>query len=167
MGFDIVFMSSHWDSEEVESTTPFTGEVQKERPNLPLTSGELEAAQSVLNDANPEGPDEDDCYLLEFPDGSGAEVEADDSNTGWIVSIQAGLSPPLLEFLWRFLKAGNLVMCPVMDELLTIGPSQEILDGAPDDMPRKVVCSSPEELGQLLSGGYSAWKRYRDQVVGD
>jgi hypothetical protein len=29
MSLNIVFMSSHWGSEEVESTNPFTGEVQK------------------------------------------------------------------------------------------------------------------------------------------
>jgi hypothetical protein len=30
----------------------------------------------------------------------------------------------------------------------------------------EVVCGSPEELGAILSGGYEAWERYRDRIVG-
>jgi hypothetical protein len=33
------------------------------------------------------------------------------------------------------------------------------------DEPR-VVCSSPEELGLVLTRGVEAWQQYQDQVVG-
>jgi hypothetical protein len=33
--------------------------------------------------------------------------------------------------------------------------------------PEAVVVGSPDEFGQLLSGGMRAWQAYRDQVVGE
>ena len=38
--------------------------------------------------------------------------------------------------------------------------------GFTDSFP-EVVWGSPEELGAILSGDYDAWKRYRDQIVGE
>ena len=31
----------------------------------------------------------------------------------------------------------------------------------------EVVCGSPEDLGAILSGGFEAWRRYRDKIVGE
>ena len=79
-----------------------------------------------------------------------------------------GITPGLLQFLIDLLKAGNWSMVPAMEDIVAIVPSLEsVKKNVPDDFPKIVVCNSADELGILLSGGFRAWKKYRDHVVGD
>jgi hypothetical protein len=63
------------------------------------------------------------------------------------------------------LNAAEWVMLPAMEGNPAIVSSQglasEFADGSPE-----VICNSPEELGTVLSGGFQAWKGYRDRVAG-
>ena len=55
---------------------------------------------------------------------------------------------------------------PVIEGNPAIVSSPGLAIGFADNFP-EVVCGSPEELGAILSGDYDAWKRYRDQIVGE
>lgn len=132
----------------------------------PMTADEVSAVQTLLDEAKTTGPDEYGCYVVEFQDGGGAEVFASNLSEGFMVSV-GGFSPTFLDFLFQLLKAGNLLMCPAMEDAVTVGASESSFEEAPDDLPQRVVCNSPGELGILLSKGFDGWKRYRDQVVGE
>ena len=43
--------------------------------------------------------------------------------------------------------------------------SLEHLKRVPEDFPKVVTCASANELGALLTDGFKAWQRYRDQVI--
>jgi len=58
------------------------------------------------------------------------------------------------------------VLLPVIEGNPAIVSSPGLAIGFSDSFP-EVVCGSPEELGAILSGDYDAWKRYRDQIVGE
>jgi hypothetical protein len=55
-------------------------------------------------------------------------------------------------------------MIPAMEDVVAIACSEKNL---PEEFPKLVVCNSADELGVLLSKGFGAWKKYRDQIVGD
>lgn len=82
------------------------------------------------------------------------------------VTLRSGLSPDCLRFLFDLLKAAEWVMLPAMEGNPAIVSSPGLASEFTDKFP-EVVCRSPEELGAVLSGGYEAWERYRDRVVGD
>ena len=166
MSFDLFYISSHWGSEEVEQENKWTGEMQTVRPSLPMNADELLPVQALLDDAKTTGSDDDGYYAVEFQDGGRAEVFVSDLSTGLMVAVRSGFTSALLDFLFRLLKVGNLLMCPAMENAMTIGASETSFQEAPDGLPQKVVCNSPEELGVLLSEGFDNWKGYRDQVVG-
>jgi hypothetical protein len=111
------------------------------------------------------GPDEFGCYVVEFGDGGGAEVFASDLGDGCMAAVR-GLTPDLLGFLFDLLGAADWVMMPAMEGNPAIVSAPGLASAFADSFP-EVVCGSPEELGAILSGGYEAWKRYRDQVVGE
>ena len=166
MSFDLFYMSSHWGNEPVDQKNPWTGEVHVAKPRLPMTPDELSAVAGLLSAAAPKGPDAHNCYVVEFPDGGGAEVFASNLSEGFMVAIRRRLSPAFLEFLFRLMKVGNLLMCPEMEDDVTVGASERSFDEAPDDWPNRIVCNSAEELGLLLSNGFDAWKHYRDEASG-
>ena len=75
-------------------------------------------------------------------------------------------TPNLLRFLFDRLRAADWVLLPVIEGNPAIVSSPGLAIGFADNFP-EVVCGSPEELGAILSGDYDAWKRYRDQIVGE
>ena len=165
MSFDIFFQPCRFTGKPVEMKNLFTGEVQLTVPNQTLTADELAAVQRVLHDGMTDGPDEFGCYRVQLPDGGSAEVYGNDLVTGCMVSLR-GLSPDLAGFLMDMLKAGNWVMLPAMEESMAITASPDRVTGVPDGFPKIVVCNAVDELGALLSAGFGAWQRYRDQVTG-
>jgi len=61
--------------------------------------------------------------------------------------------------------AGNWVLTGDGDVM--IAPNHESVEGSPDDLGRVVVAASGKEIETLLSGGFDAWKDYRDEVLGE
>jgi hypothetical protein len=166
MGFDIFFVRSRLRDEVVEKKDPFTGEVMSVRPPEPLTEPQLWAIREVLRRAGAPEPDEYGHSLVEFKDGGDAEVHTDRLEEGCSVTLRSGLSPDCLRLLFDLLKSAEWVMFPAMEGNPAIVSSPGLASEFADDFP-EVVCGSPEELGAILSGGYDAWERYRDQIVGD
>jgi hypothetical protein len=57
-----------------------------------------------------------------------------------------------------------MLLRPAMEEVVHIVPSVEHLKKLPPGWENVVACDSLGQLGIILSQGFSAWKRYRDQV---
>ena len=94
-----------------------------------------------------------------------AEVFGNNLRTGLTVALRR-LTPNLLRFLFDLLRAADWVLLPVIEGNPAIVSSPGLASGFADSFS-EVVCGSPEELGAILSGDYDAWKRYRDQIVGE
>jgi hypothetical protein len=165
MGFDIFFSPGRQGTERIERTNPFTGLPMTVLPTIPLSDDELAAVRKVFERAKARGPDEYGCYVVELADGGGAEVFAKDVADGCMVTVR-GLSPDCLRFLFDLLKAAEWVMFPAMEGNPAIVSSPGLASEFADSFP-EVVCGSPGELGEILSGGYEAWERYRDQIAGE
>ncbi len=166
MSFDIFFQPCRFGATPVEKQNRLTGQTKPVLPIEPLTAEEVRAVQAVLDKATTHGPDKFGCHVVRFQDGGGAEVFAKNLETGCMVAVR-GITPGLLQFLIDLLKAGNWSMIPAMEDVVVIVSAVESVKGVPDGFPERVVCDSADELGVLLSGGFSAWKKYRDHVVGD
>lgn len=134
-------------------------------PAEPLSADEVRAVRGVLEKLEARGPDEHGCYVVAFGDGGGAEVYGNDLSTGCMVAVR-GLTPDLLRFLYDLLKATDWVLLPAMEGNPGIVSAPGRANGSADSFP-EVVCGSPEDLGAILSGGFEAWKRYRDRMVGE
>jgi hypothetical protein len=165
MSFDIFFQPCRFSSKSVDkkqaksSTTKSTVEVER------LGTAELEAVQRTIERWTIQGPDKFSCHIIGVEDGGEAEVFTDDFGTGCMIALR-GITPGMLQFLIDLLKAGNWGMIPVMEDLVVIVPSLESLKNLPVTFPRVVVCNSANELGILLSKGFSTWEKYRNQVIG-
>ena len=166
MSFDIFFRTCRYGTTLVEERNPFTGQSRSVLPNGSLTAAELRLVQAVLDKATIQGPDEFGCHVVAVEDGGEAEVFASDLDNGCMVALR-GITPGLLQFLFDLLKAGNWSMVPPMEDGTVVVPSLDAVKSVPDDFPPIVVCGSADELGILLSDDVDAWKKYRDQVVGD
>jgi hypothetical protein len=166
MGFDIFFVRSRFRGEMVEKRNPFTREVMSVRPLEPLTDFELQSVREVLRRAGAPELDQSGHSLIEFGDGGTAEVHTSGLEEGCAVTLRESFSPDCLRFLFDLLRAAEWVMLPAMEGNPAIVTSPGLAGELADKFP-EVVCGSPQELGAVLSGGYDAWKRYRDQVVGD
>lgn len=164
MGFDIVFQTARFTNKPVVKKNPFTGKDQTVIPEEPLTPAEVKAVKKVLKEVPAQGPDEQGCYIVELEDGGRAEVFADKLKSGCMVSLD-GITPDLSQFLFDFMKAGNWVMLPAMEDVGAITASPGSVKGLPDDFPELVACNSAKELAVLLTKGVKAWQKYRDQVV--
>ena len=75
------------------------------------------------------------------------------------------MTPAVIEFLFDLLAAGKWVMIPIMEDCLAITTSPESLKGVPEDYPTIVAIQSVQELVVLLTRGFRAWDKYRDQIV--
>jgi hypothetical protein len=131
-----------------------------------LTDDEYAAVQQVLKNANASNLDEFGAIIVKFADGGYAEIQADDLRLSCMISV-SGMTTSLVSFLFQFLKAGNWVMLPVMEDSIAITATPELMTGTPADFPQVITCKSADELEMLLSKGLKAWEKYRDQVVGD
>ena len=164
MSFDIYFSPCRLGNTPEEFRNPFTGEVQSALPREPLISRELKAVRKVLKEASAQHPHEG-FYSINFSDGGAAEIFGDDLSEGCMVAVR-GITRDLLRFLIDLLKAANWFMSPVMEESIALTSSPERTPSVPDHY-QIIVCDSVEGLGQLLAGGFLAWKKYRDQVMGE
>jgi hypothetical protein len=119
------------------------------------------------------GPDQFGFYGVSFADGVHVEFSAkglahETEFDGCAFHIR-GISSDLAQFVWEIAKAGDMVILPAMEDFVPILSSPEQTRDLPPDLregyPHSVVCSSAEELESLLVGGFSGWKRYRNQVA--
>ena len=165
MSFDIFFQPCRFGSQPIRKTNPFTGETQSVLPNEPLSPAELAAVRRVLDTAAVQQADDAGHCVVRAGDGGEAEVFCGNLAGGCMVALR-GITPGLLQLLLDLLKAGNWSMVPAMEDAVAIVPSPQAVQSVPDDFPPTVVCDSAEDLGRLLSEGFTAWKKYRDQVVG-
>ena len=165
MSFDLFYMPCRFGTEPVERENPFTGEIQASLPVEPLSAEDVRAVRAALAGAGARGPDEFGCFVVELGDGGGAEVFGDDLSTGLMVALR-GLTPDLLRFLYDLLRAADWVLLPAMEGNPAIVSSPGLSGGFADRFP-EVVCGSPEELGAILSGGFDAWRAYRDRIAGE
>jgi hypothetical protein len=166
MGFDLFFIRSRSRDEMVEKANPFTREVMSVRLVEPLTDSELQAVREVLRRAGVPELDRSGYSLIQFGDGGAAEVHTSGLEEGCAVTLRECLSPDCLRFLFDLLRAAEWVLLPAMEGNPAIVASPGLASELAGKFP-EVVCGSPEELGAILSGGYDAWERYRDQVVGE
>ena len=165
MSFDLFYMPCRFGTEPVERKNPFTGEIQSSLPVEPLSAEDVRAVRGALVGAGARGPDEFGCFVVELGDGGTAEVFGDDLSTGLMVALR-GLTPDLLRFLYDLLGAADWVLLPTMEGNPAIVTSPGLASGFADRFP-EVFCGSPEEVGVILSEGVQAWRRYRDQFVGE
>jgi hypothetical protein len=165
MSFDLFYQPCHLGTEPVGRTNPFTGEIESSLPAETLSVEDQAMARGVLAKAGARGPDEFGCFVVEFDDGGGAGVFAGGLGTGCMVALR-DLTPDLLRFLYDLLRAADWVLLPAMEGNPAIVTSPGLAIDFADSFP-EIVCGSPEELGEILSGGSDAWKTYRDRVVGE
>jgi hypothetical protein len=154
MSFDLFYQPCRSGTEPVERRNPFTGEIQTSLPVEPLSAEDLQAIQAVLAGVGARGPDEFGCFVVELGDCGGAEVFASDLASGCTVALR-GLTPDMLRFLYDLLAAAHWVLLPAMEGNPAIVTSPNLASGFADSFP-EVVCGSPDELGEILSGGYDA-----------
>jgi hypothetical protein len=165
MSFDLFYQPCRSGTESVERKNPFTGQIQTSLPVEPLSAEDVRAIQAVSAGVSARGPDEFGCFVVELGDGGGAEVFASDLETGCMVALRE-LTPDLLRFLYDLLAAANWVLLPAMEGNPAIVKSPGLACGFAENFP-EVVCSSPDELEEILSSGFDAWRSYRDRVVGE
>jgi hypothetical protein len=122
VSFNVFFQPCRFDGEPIKKTNRLTGEEQLIVPNGSLTPAEESAIRAVLTQANAEGPDDFECYVVRTEDGGGAEIFARDLAEGCMVNPWE-LTPRTLELLFNLLKAGNWVMLPAMEGDLAITTS--------------------------------------------
>jgi hypothetical protein len=164
MSFDIFYLPCRFDEKETQFTDRLTGEVRSCRKNQPLTAADLESVKELLNRVNARIPDGCAFYSVDFPDGGSALIfSSTDMQRGWMVALR-GITADVLAFLLELARVGNMLFRPAMEEVVNVVPSVEHLKKVPSDWENLVACDSPGQLGIILSRGFSAWKRYRDQV---
>ena len=103
-----------------------------------------------------------DAYDVQFDDGSHVEFSPG------AFSLR-GISQEVVAFMFEVAKAGRTVMFPAMEGSLCIVFDADQKAHLPRQLSEKfnvVECQSAEELAELLSGGYSSWRAYRDRIVG-
>jgi hypothetical protein len=141
------------------------GATRKVPSNESLTQEELLAVRAVLSQAGASNGGQCDFFVPMLEDGGYAEVFCRDIQVGCMVALR-GITPHVLKFLFNLLQAGNWVMIPAMPDTRSIATSPAAFKRIPDGFPPALVCASPEEIGAIISGGFDAWKKYRDQFVG-
>jgi hypothetical protein len=163
VSFDIFFKTVRYTGNPVVRKNPFTGEDQTINSSEPLTAAEEGAVLEVLETVKGKSQDQG-TWVIEFGDGGGAVVLADQLKSGCMVCLH-GITPEVSQFLFDFLKAGNWVMLPAMQDAVAITSSPGSVKGVPNDFPRLVTCNSANEIAVLLREGIGGWQEYRDQIV--
>jgi hypothetical protein len=132
-----------------------------------------ELVLNVLRTHRYDGPDGFGFYVVKFPDGSDVEFSAKglEDNTGFTDCAFhiRGMGQHLVRFIFEIAKAGDMVILPAMDPFVPILSRPAQIDAVPaglaENDPKPVFCESADELQSLLSEGYGAWKKYRDQIA--
>jgi hypothetical protein len=78
-----------------------------------------------------------------------------------------GIDLPICRCLYAIAAETDWVIVAAMEESPTIRVKGSRELPLYEGMPALVVIDKPEELCTLLRGGYSAWTKYKDQVVID
>jgi hypothetical protein len=130
-----------------------------------LTADETAAVLQILNTSSTAGGDEG-SWTLVTDDGGEAEVFAADLQRGCMVALR-GMTAGVRQLLFDILGAGNWVMLPIVEENIAIKTTETLLTDLPSDFPQVVDCGSAGELNVLLEGGYQAWAKYRNQILGN
>jgi len=133
-----------------------------------------EPVRAVLLSRDFSGPDQFGFYVVRFSDGVHVEFSAQGLHEGNDFDGCAfhirSMSFDLIKFVWEVATAGDMVILPAMEDFVPILSSPEQAQSLPPDLlrdcPHPVVCGSAAELESLLNGGYSGWKKYRDQIAG-
>jgi hypothetical protein len=132
-----------------------------------------DSVNAVLRTQEFTGPDDFGFYTVKFSDGVDVELSAKGLDgaarfTGCAFHIHS-MSPHLLRFILEVAKAGDMVVLPLMEDLVPILSSPEQKQQLPScfaqDSPEPVFCESTAELGSLLSRGYDGWQNYRNQIL--
>lgn len=165
MSFDLHFQPCRFDGTTESRYNPFTKQHQDIPRNEPLFAEEVTAVLEVLKRAGARGPDEEGCHVVRFADGGQAEIFAQDLGQGCMFAIRgAGLTPSLAQLLFDVMVAGRWVL--LGEEDIVLAPSLDCLKGTPSEFGMIVVPASPDDVGAALSGGFDAWKKCRDSVMG-
>lgn len=165
MSYDVFFAPCRYDGTTEHRRNPFTGQMQDVPRNAPLSEAEVAAVRAALVRVGAKDGG-DDVYLVQLADGANAEVYAKDLQDGCMFAIRgAGVTPLLAQLLFDVMVAGSWTLAGTGDEDFVIAPNEECVKSQPD-FGRVVVAASAGEVAALLSGGFDAWKRYRDHVIG-
>jgi hypothetical protein len=132
------------------------------------------SVRAVLMTKEFKGPDDHGFYAVRISDGTEVEFSARGLNGDGDFTSAAfhirGMSECLAAFIWEVAHAGEMVIVPAMEDWVPILPTLDQYQHLPIDLkrdfPTPVVCESAAQLNLLLEGGYSSWRKYRDQVVG-
>jgi hypothetical protein len=166
MSFDVHFQPCRYDGTTEKRVNPFTKQLQEFPRNQPLSAAQVQAVLAVLKRAGASGPDANGCHVVRFDDGGSAEVFARDLGQGCMFAVRgAGITPSLAQLLFDVMAAGDWVIARTDEDRVVIAPSKNCLRGAPSDFGQVVVAASGQEVAALLSGGFGAWKEYRDKVL--
>lgn len=166
MSFDVHFQPCRYDGTTRERINPFTKKPQSVPHNEPLSAEEISAVLAVFERAGATGPDEEGCRVINLADGGHAEIFGGDRGDGCMFAIRgAGVTPLLAQLLFEVMVAGNWVLMESGEDDVVIAPSTDCLKGAPRNFGQVVVAASGGEVAALLSGGFGAWKKYRDTVL--
>ncbi|MEO6574910.1 MAG: hypothetical protein ABIP89_13785 [Polyangiaceae bacterium] len=166
MSFDVHFQPCRYDGTTRERINPFTKKSQDVPYNEPLSVAEISAVLAVFKSAGATGPDDEGCRVVSLADGGHAEIFGGDRGDGCMFAIRgAGVTPLLAGLLFDVMVAGNWVLMEAGEDDVVIAPSLDCLKGAPRSFGQIVVAASGGEVAALLSGGFGAWKKYRDAVV--
>jgi len=115
-------------------------------------------------------------YDIQFSDGSSLEMYSGGSDRragsfgGGLVKIHE-FNQTICDFIFELARAGGCVILPVMEPPYVLIP-REGLGGA--DLPQDVIdgweqiaVASGAEVFALISGGYVAWRAFRDRACGE
>ena len=128
---------------------------------------------AVLRTREFTGPDDCGFYIVKSSDGVDVELSAKGLDgaarfTGCAFHIHS-MSPHLVRFILEIAKAGDMVVLPLMEDLVPILSSPEQKQQLPShfvqDGPEPVFCELTAELESLLSPGYAGWQKYRNQML--
>jgi hypothetical protein len=124
---------------------------------------EAQAVSDVLTRAGASPADARGCRAVRFEDGGSAEIYGKDLGRGCMVALR-GISPAVARLLFDVMVAGRWVLKPGDETAFVVAASQV---PTPEGYERVVVASSGEEVAALLAGGVAAWKKFRDEAVGE
>jgi len=154
MSFDLFLVSFH-DGKNVAADAP--------------------AAKAILDAVKFQHDPRFDSYVIDFDDGSHAEMYAGGLDgagkefDGGMIALR-GMSEAIGDFIFEFSRAAGCVMFPAIEGACVLVPQDDLAKHLPKDITEKmkvIQIASGAELLAALSGGYDAWRAYRDRIVGE
>ena len=131
------------------------------------------AARSVLERYRFKKSPEFDAYDLDFDDGSHLEMYTgglDDSGKKFDGAMFAlrGFGAMIGTFIFEFSRAAGSAIFPAMEPACVLLPRDDLAVHLPASVTEKfkqIPVANGEELLAALSGGYDAWRVYRDHII--